>query len=203
MFPCGHPKSLRSLHKPTGLAYHFLPSRTSGGRYHSVTTSLEYVFVGNDFALANPKSANFNSPFELINRFWGCYSFKQNNILFSLESILPVIFERISRVERISWDKPHGDKGVSKRTVIRQFGPKSTKAACDWPIWTQIHKNGPWLADLDPNQPKRTVFDQYERKSTKAARDWLIRTKIYQIGPWLVNLDPNPPKRLVIGRLGP
>ena len=54
---------------PKIFAYHFLPSKTSGGRYHSVTTSLEYVFVGNDFALANPKSANFNSPFELINRF--------------------------------------------------------------------------------------------------------------------------------------
>lgn len=31
------------------------PSKTSGGRYHSVTTSLEYVLVGTDLALASPK----------------------------------------------------------------------------------------------------------------------------------------------------
>lgn len=30
------------------------PSKTSGGRYHSVTTSLEYVLVGTDLALASP-----------------------------------------------------------------------------------------------------------------------------------------------------
>lgn len=33
-----------------------LPSRMSGGRYHSVTTSLEYVFVGIDFARAKPET---------------------------------------------------------------------------------------------------------------------------------------------------
>ena len=30
------------------------PSSTSGGRYQSVTTSLEYVLVGTDLALARP-----------------------------------------------------------------------------------------------------------------------------------------------------
>ena len=35
------------------------PSNTSGGLYHSVTTSLEYVFVGIDFALARPVNIEF------------------------------------------------------------------------------------------------------------------------------------------------
>jgi hypothetical protein len=30
------------------------PRRTSGGLYHKVTTSLEYVWLGTDFALARP-----------------------------------------------------------------------------------------------------------------------------------------------------
>ena len=41
-----------------GVEYSVEPRRTSGGRYHSVTTSLEYVLVGTDFARANPKSAS-------------------------------------------------------------------------------------------------------------------------------------------------
>lgn len=41
-----------------GVEYSVDPSRTSGGRYHRVTTSLENVFVGTDFARASPKSAN-------------------------------------------------------------------------------------------------------------------------------------------------
>lgn len=47
------------------------PSRTSGGRYHRVTTSLEYVLVGTDFARARPKSASLSSPLSLMSRFWG------------------------------------------------------------------------------------------------------------------------------------
>jgi len=47
------------------------PSKTSGGRYHSVTTSFEYVFVGTLLARASPKSASFSSPFSLMSRFWG------------------------------------------------------------------------------------------------------------------------------------
>jgi hypothetical protein len=35
--------------------YSVLPSRTSGGRYHNVTTSWEYVWEGTDFALARPE----------------------------------------------------------------------------------------------------------------------------------------------------
>lgn len=42
-----------------------------GGRYHSVTTSCEYVWLGTLFARANPKSANFNSPISLISKFCG------------------------------------------------------------------------------------------------------------------------------------
>ena len=76
-----HNRVRKNVKYVTYYMYHFLPRRTSGGRYQSVTTSLEYVFVGKDFALANPKSANFNSPFELINRFWGCHSSKQNIFL--------------------------------------------------------------------------------------------------------------------------
>jgi len=37
-----------------GVEYSEEPSSTSGGRYHSVTTSLEYVLVGTDLALARP-----------------------------------------------------------------------------------------------------------------------------------------------------
>lgn len=35
------------------------PSKTSGGRYHSVTTSLEYVLVGTDLALASPEEQKY------------------------------------------------------------------------------------------------------------------------------------------------
>ena len=34
--------------------YSVLPSRTSGGLYQRVTTSLEKVLLGTDFALARP-----------------------------------------------------------------------------------------------------------------------------------------------------
>ena len=45
-----------------GVAYHMSreveysvePMRTSGGRYHKVTTSLEYEWVGTDLARARP-----------------------------------------------------------------------------------------------------------------------------------------------------
>ena len=144
------------------LAYHFLPSRTSGGRYHSVTTSLEYVFVGNDFALANPKSANFNSPFELINRFWGCYSFKQNNILFSLESINITgdIF-----VERISWDKSHDGKCISKSVT------RDSRSNCvyelpkvDFGLFSDF-RNGDTV--LEPDSLRSTMFCQLRPWASK------------------------------------
>lgn len=41
-----------------GVEYSVEPRRTSGGRYQSVTTSFEKVFVGTDLARAKPKSAN-------------------------------------------------------------------------------------------------------------------------------------------------
>lgn len=58
-------------HMSSDVEYSVLPSRTSGGLYHNVTTSWEYVWLGTDFALAKPKSASFNSPISLISRFWG------------------------------------------------------------------------------------------------------------------------------------
>lgn len=50
--------SLYTYHMSMGVEYSVDPKRTSGGRYQRVTTSFEYVFVGTDFARANPKSAN-------------------------------------------------------------------------------------------------------------------------------------------------
>lgn len=41
-------------HMSMGVEYSVEPSRTSGGRYHRVTTSLEYVLVGTDLARARP-----------------------------------------------------------------------------------------------------------------------------------------------------
>ena len=132
-------------------AYHFLPSKTSGGRYHSVTTSLEYVFVGNDFALANPKSANFNSPFELINRFWGCHSFKQY-----------FIFSRINKYDRwdfcrmeiiISWWE-HGQNRPNTVYLVN-LDPESAKRSI-------FGQSGP---------PKRIEFRQFEPWPVKV--DWI------------------------------
>ena len=53
------------------VVYSVEPIRTSGGRYHNVTTSLEKVFEGTDFALANPKSANLSSPMSFMSKFCG------------------------------------------------------------------------------------------------------------------------------------
>ena len=64
-------KDRSTYHMSIEALYSVDPRRTSGGLYHNVTTSLEYVFVGTDLARANPKSANFNSPFSLIRRFCG------------------------------------------------------------------------------------------------------------------------------------
>lgn len=41
-------------HISMGVEYSVDPRSTSGGRYHNVTTSLEYVFVGTDLARAKP-----------------------------------------------------------------------------------------------------------------------------------------------------
>ena len=42
--------------------YVLLPRRTSGARYHKVTTSLEKVLTGMPKARARPKSAKFQQP---------------------------------------------------------------------------------------------------------------------------------------------
>ena len=51
--------------------YVLLPSRTSGARYHSVTTSLEKVLTGMPKARARPKSASLSCPRVLMSKFWG------------------------------------------------------------------------------------------------------------------------------------
>lgn len=43
-----------TYHISIGVEYSVDPSKTSGGRYQRVTTSLEYVLVGIDLALARP-----------------------------------------------------------------------------------------------------------------------------------------------------
>ena len=48
----------KTYHMSIGVEYSVEPRRTSGGRYQSVTTSFEYVFVGTDLARARPKSAS-------------------------------------------------------------------------------------------------------------------------------------------------
>lgn len=63
-------------HKSMEGPYFFDPIKTSGGRYHKVTTSWEYFLTGIPKALARPKSANFNSPFRLIKRFCGWKKWK-------------------------------------------------------------------------------------------------------------------------------
>jgi len=45
-------------HMSRDVEYSVLPSKTSGGRYHSVTTSCEYVCEGTDFALARPEKTS-------------------------------------------------------------------------------------------------------------------------------------------------
>ena len=49
-----------------GVEYSVEPSSTSGGRYHSVTTSFEYVLVGTDLARARPKSASCGGEIDFI-----------------------------------------------------------------------------------------------------------------------------------------
>lgn len=48
-----------SHHMSIGVEYSVDPSNTSGGRYQSVTTSLEYVLVGTDLARAKPAQKEF------------------------------------------------------------------------------------------------------------------------------------------------
>ena len=55
----------------TGVEYYFWPSKISGARYQSVTTSCVYVLTGNPKALANPKSASLMFPLESISKFYG------------------------------------------------------------------------------------------------------------------------------------
>lgn len=48
-------KVLHSYHISRQVEYSVEPKRTSGGRYQRVTTSLEYVWLGTDLALARPE----------------------------------------------------------------------------------------------------------------------------------------------------
>jgi hypothetical protein len=51
-----------------------LPSRTSGARYQSVTTSFENVLTGTPKARARPKSPSLSSPRLVRRRFCGLRS---------------------------------------------------------------------------------------------------------------------------------
>ena len=53
-----HPVARPTHHMSICVEYSEEPSNTSGGRYQSVTTSLEYVLVGTDLALARPVVRN-------------------------------------------------------------------------------------------------------------------------------------------------
>ena len=85
-----HINTLETDHMSMEALYSVDPNSTSGGRYHRVTTSFEYVLVGTDFALASPKSASFSSPLWLISRFWGFRSLLWKIALF--------FFKRAARI---------------------------------------------------------------------------------------------------------
>jgi len=53
---CACSQNNNSYHISSDVEYSVLPSSTSGGRYHSVTTSWEYVWQGTDLARASPGS---------------------------------------------------------------------------------------------------------------------------------------------------
>ena len=75
--------------------YCVLPRRTSGGRYHSVTTSFEYVLVGTDLALAKPKSPNFEAQTqEYISQ--GPGGFRHSRISRLTWSLPSVLLSRLS-----------------------------------------------------------------------------------------------------------
>lgn len=65
-----------------------LPSKTSGARYHSVTTSFEKVLTGMPNARARPKSASLSSPRLLIKRFCGLRS--RCSTRFSWQNAVPL-----------------------------------------------------------------------------------------------------------------
>mmetsp|Transcript_4572 Transcript_4572/g.14810 ORF Transcript_4572/g.14810 Transcript_4572/m.14810 type:complete len:294 (+) Transcript_4572:800-1681(+) len=62
------------LHMSMGVLYFLEPMRTSGARYHRVTTSWLYDRTGMPKARASPKSASFSSPVELMSKFCGLRS---------------------------------------------------------------------------------------------------------------------------------
>ncbi len=100
------------------------PSRTSGARYHSVTTydpsssvhplfaysakptSLLNVFTGTPNALANPKSPIFSSPLRLMSRFCGLRS--RCSTRLSWQNAMPWIQARSSAEVALSCMKELG-----------------------------------------------------------------------------------------------
>ena len=61
-------------HMSTGVEYCLSPSRISGARYHSVTTSCVCVRTGMPKARARPKSASLSAPLRSMRRFCGLRS---------------------------------------------------------------------------------------------------------------------------------
>lgn len=96
-----------TLHRSILVLYVREPSKTSGARYHSVTTcpvsaqaskrwkiywnikltSLLKVLTGTPNALAKPKSPILSSPLRLMSRFWGLRS--RCNTRFSWQNAIP------------------------------------------------------------------------------------------------------------------
>ncbi|KYN13785.1 hypothetical protein ALC57_13858 [Trachymyrmex cornetzi] len=74
-------------HMSSEVEYSVEPKRTSGGLYHKVTTSCEYVCDGTDLALASPKSANLSSPISLINKFCGFTSLCRTLLKYAVTQI--------------------------------------------------------------------------------------------------------------------
>jgi len=75
-------------HKSIEVLYVRDPSKTSGARYHRVTTSFENVFTGTPNALARPKSPSFNSILRLISKFCGFRS--RCRTWFSWQKFVPL-----------------------------------------------------------------------------------------------------------------
>mmetsp|Transcript_41825 Transcript_41825/g.118251 ORF Transcript_41825/g.118251 Transcript_41825/m.118251 type:complete len:242 (-) Transcript_41825:175-900(-) len=81
------PSTQPTLHRSTGTLYRTEPSRISGARYQTVTTSWVYLGMGTVYARASPKSAIFSRIFESIRRFWGLRS--RWRIRFAWQNSMP------------------------------------------------------------------------------------------------------------------
>ena len=97
-----------------------------------------------------------------------------------------VAYKRIAhrfRPQRIRPRPTNLDPKLANRTVIDQYGPKTSESDRDRRIWTQNLQIGPRSTNLDPTLANRTVVDQFGPKTSKPDRDRPIPIQTYQIGP--------------------